>query len=181
MTRSDIEATALKLLLSQPLHGEYALHFFDYRHLLLHGKAQIDTFASYEKRSGIPLPRGVEGLTLKTAAITLILYNDTIPSQSRIAFTIAHELGHLFLAHEEGSPRTEREADAFAASLLMPEAVIRFLDCQKGRPLTPREMTTYFSASLSACQRRRRNLPPDCRYTPSADACELTRRLFGGD
>lgn len=177
--QSDIEATALKLLLRQPLRGEYALHFLDYRHLLLHGKAQIDTLSSYERRTGVSLPCRAEGITLKSGAMTLILYDDSVKSLERIAFTIAHELGHIFLEHKEMSPRSEREADAFAAALLMPEAVIRFLDCNKGVPITPEEMTTYFAASLTACRRRRRNLPPDLFYTPTADACELLSRLFG--
>lgn len=46
----------------------------------------------------------------------------------RFRFSIAHELGHYFLGHkpltrinEERSPQQERQADAFAAELLLPE------------------------------------------------------------
>lgn len=44
----------------------------------------------------------------------------------RHRFTVAHELGHLVLHHDAqpGAPQQEREADAFAAELLMPAAKI---------------------------------------------------------
>jgi len=179
MKRAEIEATAVHLLLGQPLRGAYALHFLEVSHLMLGGKASIDTLSSYCKRTATSLPVIPEGLTLTNGDVTLILYDDTIPSRERIVFTVAHELGHLYLGHTETSPRTEREADAFAASFLMPEAVIRFLDCEKGAPITPNEMTQYFSASLTACRRRRKNLPLDPLYAPSEEECLLIRRLFG--
>jgi Zn-dependent peptidase ImmA (M78 family) len=45
----------------------------------------------------------------------------------RRRFTAAHELGHLVMHHEPlpGDARQEREAQAFAAELLMPAEVIR--------------------------------------------------------
>ena len=63
-----------------------------------------------------------------------LLANDTLP-QGRFRFSIAHELGHFLLNHkplthidEERSPRLERQADAFAAELLLPESFLR-ADC----------------------------------------------------
>ena len=176
----DPEALALRLLLRQPLKGPYALYFLDYRHLLTDGKAVIDAMTAYEKRSGEPLPFRPDGLTLRQGDLTLILYNDTIENRGRANFTVAHELGHVYLNHTEETPRAQREADRFAAALLMPEAVIRFLDCQGGRPLTPEEMTTYFGASLSACRRRRTELDAKEPTPPTPDGVELVRRLFEG-
>jgi Zn-dependent peptidase ImmA (M78 family) len=45
----------------------------------------------------------------------------------RRRFTAAHELGHLVMHHEPlpGDARQEREAQAFAAELLMPAQIIR--------------------------------------------------------
>ncbi len=181
MTRiPDPEAIAVKLLLRQPLKGPYALCFLDYRHIVTDGKVIIDTMTSYEARCGKPLPFRPDGLTLRQGERSLILYNDRIENRGRVNFTIAHELGHVFLHHTDESEKSQREADRFAAALLMPEAVIRFLDCQGNRPLTPETMTTYFGASLTACRRRRTALDGKPDYTPTADGVELVRRLFGG-
>jgi len=62
----------------------------------------------------------------------VLLANDKLP-QGRFRFSIAHELGHILLNHEPlkhilalRQPAVERQADSFAAELLMPE---RFLRC----------------------------------------------------
>lgn len=65
----------------------------------------------------------------------IILYNDTVDNNGRIRFTIAHELGHYLLKHNEKSKKTslsrysltneeydvfEKEANYFAKRLLAP-------------------------------------------------------------
>jgi hypothetical protein len=176
---SDPEALALKLLLRQSLRGPFALCFLDYRHLLTDGRTTIDTMSAYETRCGTILPFRPDGLTLRQGSRTLILYNDAIENRRRMNFTLAHELGHVYLNHTEETPHTQEEADRFAAALLMPESVIRFLDCQANRLLTPEEMTTYFGASLTACRRRRAELDRKEPTPPTPDGVELVRRLFG--
>ncbi|MFC5468449.1 ImmA/IrrE family metallo-endopeptidase [Cohnella suwonensis] len=69
----------------------------------------------------------------------MILYNDTIPNIGRIRWTIAHELGHYRLKHNEKSDKTiisrsrlskheydvlEKEANCFARALLAPSSVL---------------------------------------------------------
>ncbi|WP_138751884.1 ImmA/IrrE family metallo-endopeptidase [Paenibacillus sinopodophylli] len=69
----------------------------------------------------------------------LILYNNTISNLGHIRWTIAHELGHYLLKHNERSDRTqltrnrlsekeynvfEKEANCFARSLLAPSSVL---------------------------------------------------------
>jgi Zn-dependent peptidase ImmA (M78 family)/transcriptional regulator with XRE-family HTH domain len=75
-------------------------------------------------------PEGCSALDPQTGAAYVLINSDK--PRVRRRFTIAHELGHLALAHLHGgdvvvdetvrgrSPR-EREANAFAAGLLMPE------------------------------------------------------------
>lgn len=173
-----IEEKALSLLLSQRISGEYALSFLDLRKITACGAAIIDTFSSYEKKTGASLPTSAEGITLKLSGINLILYDDRITNEGRRNWTIAHELGHVLLGHTELNKATEREADAFAAELLMPEIVIRYIDKRDGEPISPEAMTNYFCASLTACKRRRINLPSDFRYRPSEKGIELIKRLF---
>ncbi len=173
-----IEEKALSLLISQRISGEYALSFLDLRRITTCGAAVIDTFSSYEKKTCSSLPTSAEGITLKLPGMNLILYDDKITNEGRRNWTIAHELGHVLLGHASITKETEREADAFAAELLMPEAVIRFLDEREDEPISPETMTNYFSASITACKRRRLNLPPDANYRPSEYGLELLKRLF---
>ena len=60
-----------------------------------------------------------------------LLANDKLP-QGRFRFSIAHELGHILLDHEplkhiyeRRKPVIERQADSFAAELLLPELLLR--------------------------------------------------------
>jgi hypothetical protein len=69
----------------------------------------------------------------------ILLYNDTVTSKERIRFTIAHELGHYVLRHNEITDKTiisrynltdseynefEREANFFGKHLLVPFPVL---------------------------------------------------------
>lgn len=49
----------------------------------------------------------------------LIFYNDT-KCVTTIRFTLAHELGHVVLKHEQDNSSTDREANCFARNLLCP-------------------------------------------------------------
>ncbi|MBE6637096.1 MAG: ImmA/IrrE family metallo-endopeptidase [Ruminococcaceae bacterium] len=178
MTEAAIRDTAVSLLLRQPLQGAFALHFFDYRHFLTDGKVLFDTIASYESRTGTRLPIRVDGLSIQNGPHTLLFYEDRGRSRSRIAFTIAHELGHIYLSHREGSRHEENEANRFAAELLLPTCVVRYLDCRLGHPLSPLQLTAYSAASLTVCRRRRAMLD---RLGPSAiteNETKLVKRLF---
>lgn len=78
----------------------------------------------------------------KSAQRYIILYNDKVDNYGRIRWTIAHELGHFILKHNELSARTivarnslsdeeyeifEKEANCFARTLLAPPGVITSL------------------------------------------------------
>ena len=98
------------------------------------------------KFSGITLNYSVfedsiSGLLYKKKNKNIIVVNSLHP-EVRQRFTIAHELGHYFLNHHsnlfidkgnlyrdkrssEGNIRWEREANKFAAELLMPEEMLR--------------------------------------------------------
>ncbi len=70
----------------------------------------------------------VSGILIKDPVYTVIVVNENDPDVRR-RFTIAHELGHLFLVHEgrrfaepsDANPTQERAANRFAGALLMPE------------------------------------------------------------
>lgn len=180
MTNKKISAAALSLLLKQELAGRYSLSLFDLRKTVTGGRAIISSISEYEKTIGEKLSNRPEGFTVKNGSLSLIFYDDLIASRTRINWTIAHELGHIFLCHTSDGKREESEANRFAAAFLMPEDVLRFLDCSLGRELTPREMTDYFPVSLTAAKRRRAALPGE-GIPPTAEGAELVRRLFGSE
>lgn len=74
------------------------------------------------------------GVSLFDGKQWYIIYDDENTKQ-RCRFTVAHELGHIFLGHElrkgyyartfdRSRPAVEQEADAFAARLLAPACVL---------------------------------------------------------
>ena len=96
-----------------------------------------------------------------------IYINETDP-QTRKIFTLAHELGHYFLHSDVERDvlfreRTmvghreviEREADCFAAEILMPEAAIRKYWTVAE---SIQQMADFFAVSYSAMRNRLRNL-----------------------
>lgn len=66
----------------------------------------------------------VDGLSQWTSDHPVIVVNSANPTD-RIRWTLAHEIGHLVLHRDDATDEMEREADAFAAEFLMPEALIR--------------------------------------------------------
>lgn len=170
----------MSLLLRQKLYGRYSLSMFDLRRTVTGGKAIISSISEYEKATGEALKLRPEGFTVRSGKLSLIFYDDRITSRTRVNWTIAHELGHTYLRHTSDGKREESEANRFAAALLMPEDVIRFLDCSQGRKLTPEEMLRYFPVSLTAARRRRAGLSEYGRE-PTPDGVELVRRLFSSE
>ncbi len=71
------------------------------------------------------------GLFVNDDVFPVIVVNSRQPS-TRQRFTVAHELGHYYLRHKRssfaepgGASRQERDAECFAANLLMPAAWVR--------------------------------------------------------
>lgn len=95
------------------------------------------------------------------------IYLDATDPYTRKVFTLAHELGHYFLHDSQAydvlyrekrlhdRPELEKEADEFAAELLMPEATIRLY-----WPVAEsiQQLAEVFSVSYSAMEYRLRNL-----------------------
>ena len=177
-----IEREAIKILLGQRLSDIFELSLFDMRRIDLKGRAVIGKLSAYEKRTGEALSRRPEGVTVKYGGATVILYDDTVKSRKRVNWSIAHEVGHVVLGHTGIAKKSvveELQANVFAAELLMPDPVIRFLDQTAGRALSDRELAKYFNVSITACKKRRTELD---RRDPieNPDGDELISALFSG-
>jgi hypothetical protein len=90
--------------------------------------------------------------------------SDAIVQPGRRNFTIAHELGHYVLGHRiasgdelaptERTPYQEREADVFAAELLMPEDFVARHVAMPATLATVRTIVDTFRTSIVAAARR---------------------------
>ena len=121
--------------------------------------------------SSAPVAQGIEACWVpesNTLYIQDAVYADAVRGGTRATFTIAHELGHVLLAHRRTINRvqetssvaiwenSEWQANTFAAEFAMPLATI------KNRSLlTVRQIADYFGVSQQAAEVRLRKLRAD--------------------
>ena len=105
----------------------------------------------------------------------LILYNARAGSVKRQSFTLAHEVGHIYLGHLDDDPECERQANAFAAELLMPEVLAaRFLSTLPPGADPVAGLAQTFAVSREMA---RKNLPGlAANRSPSSQEIELLKR-----
>ncbi len=185
MRRADLrrsELAAVSLLSRQAFRSIYDLAHLDVRRLSLPIAVTFDSFASYcEKtktaREALP-PSLPDGMTVRYGGQYLVLYREA-PAR-RLAFTLAHELGHILLGHAGESPTAEeREANAFAASLLCPAAAVGYLVHRRERLLTAEELTAIFPLSHEAAECRLSELAHRTPRPPTDEEITLLLHLFG--
>jgi len=78
--------------------------------------------------------REVDGIAMKSPRLSIIVVNKNLPL-TRQRFTIAHEFGHIILPHKGDyyvcypgkNKAMERDANRFAAELLMPKPMVSTL------------------------------------------------------
>ena len=177
------ELCAVELLCDQKFDSIFDLSRPAIERFTLPVSAVFDTFSSYCEKTGTPkkilCDAGTDGLTVRRGGQYIILYNDLVENERRRTFTLAHEVGHILLSHAGEHPEVEeREANAFAASLLCPAIAARYLAHRDGRPLTEQLLTGYFFLSAEAVKNRLRDLrrpaPP-----PADSEIALLLSLFG--
>lgn len=105
----------------------------------------------------------------------IVLYNEDVAPPSRRGFTLAHEIGHIYLGHRADGDRQERQANRFAAELLAPEILVRALAERTDRRLLPEEVQRVFALSRQAAENRVAALSRPARFTPLDTA--LLRKL----
>ena len=96
------------------------------------------------------LPNSQKGQSYITNNEVIIIYDDTLP-KTVIRYTVAHELGHIFLGHDLLHPTIsmENEANSFALRLLAPACVLWGLDLHE-----PRQIATICDISLQTAKIR---------------------------
>lgn len=119
-----------------------------------------------------------EGTIRKSGDNSFVIAVSAFQNEQRKAFTVAHELGHLFLHmgfmidkelwknQEEviytrfGTSEQEYQANEFAAALLMPENLYKKVidDLSKENSVNMKNVADYFNVSISAAINRGRFL-----------------------
>ena len=181
----DVRRAALaaaRLLFDQPKLSFYDLARLDVRNLTLPVNVIFDTFASYCASTGVSRESlaphgGVEGMTVRIKGGYLVLYNEGAIERRR-AWTLAHELGHIMLDHSKGAEDEEREADAFAASLLAPLPAMHYLEQLRGARLDVESVCGNFNLSRRASERRLEEMRAPRRNLSDVEGA-LMLKLFG--
>ena len=145
MTIADAQCVATWLLLQQNINSLAT----DLQSMVFAGASILmDTIQGYCSKTGMPLSefksRGqlLDGTSVPVGPGCLVLYNHALPVGRR-RFTIAHELGHVYLGHKQRGVQQENEADWFAAQLLMPECIMMELWSRNGW-LMQHEVSDWF-------------------------------------
>ena len=98
--------------------------------------------------------------------IYVILYNARAASRRRRSFTLAHEIGHIYLEHQDDSPASERQANAFAAELLMPRVLaFKYISTLPPKVDRPSALAEAFGVSLSMAYTQLSAAYPGITYT----------------
>lgn len=78
----------------------------------------------------------------------IIAYNQAKP-ESRIRFSLMHELGHHVFGHQGTSDLQEREANAFASQILAPRMAIHYARCRNAGDVAQCFSLSYEAASVA--------------------------------
>lgn len=186
--RKKSERCAIELLNRQKKLSFYDMAHLDVRKIDTGEDIMFDTFTGYCASVGLredgfmtggQLP---DGMTVSLGDRYLVLYDERVASPARRNWTLAHELGHILLHHDGISgAREEREANAFAAELLMPSAALAYLAHITASPLDTELVCASFNVSHEAAARRIAELSSPDRARRRVGACEiqLLIKLFG--
>lgn len=137
----------------------------------------IDTIQNYAKLTGLPANILLhdrrsplrDGLKIHRQGTNLyiVLYNEDIVMPERLRFTLAHEIGHIFLGHTCDGDAEESEANAFAAQLLMPWFTVKMLHCNYFANAD--NVSAMFGVSVTAADRRLREVRNSHHVLTDAD------------
>ncbi|MCL2055801.1 MAG: ImmA/IrrE family metallo-endopeptidase [Oscillospiraceae bacterium] len=130
--------------------------FFDVRKFKFDRPVRFKTYGELCRETRMTRAKLTEALRdgfmlkLEGGAASAVLYDEEVRSLRRINFTLAHELGHIYLGHGDDRAANENEANSFAAELLMPSALVREMQTRNNHPLTPEDVCAVFAISRQA-------------------------------
>lgn len=123
-------------------------------------------------RDGCTLMRTQDDITT-----CVILYNEAQKNLRRRNFTLAHELGHIYLGHKEDNNQNETEANIFASEFVMPSSLVAELARKQGFWPNAQQLCSIFNISTEAATMR---LDYIADYRPLSAAEQALPLRFGG-
>lgn len=123
----------------------------------------FETFKNYSRITNTPIStltakgRLKEGYTICRNGIYIVLYDSGFLFEERLNWTLAHEVGHIYLNHNKDGNKEEVEAHWFAAELLAPELIIRKISNYRnnvGKELDAFDIREIFHISYEAAIKR---------------------------
>ena len=173
--RAQNEAT--KLLLRQNLSSL----FFDIRAFNFDRKIHIDSVQNYARVLGRPVSDFTcdefSGCCLiPHPRCNLVLYDDEETDERRKHWGIVHEVGHVYMDHEEDGEKEEIEAHFFAAQLVAPEIILWEM-CRKKGKLYEIDLFNHFNISHKAAAKRIKTLERRCCYNNAVIDQQLLSKL----
>lgn len=145
---------ATDLLLKQNIDGLY----IDIRKFSFDRPIKIDSVQNYARITKRPVTDFIcdkfNGCcVVKHPRCSVILYDDSETNECRKHWGIVHEVGHIYLGHDQDQEVEEIEAHFFAAQIIMPECVIHGIASVTGR-VTAYDVYSHFNASYESAQKR---------------------------
>jgi Zn-dependent peptidase ImmA (M78 family) len=123
----------------------------------------FDSIQNYSDLTNTPLSRFVssenqalrDGCTIydNKANYYIVLYNDDIRHSKHRNWTLAHEIGHIYLGHTYDGDIEEIEAHFFASQLFMPDYTL-YMTASQHRRITAEDIVEIFGVSISAAEKR---------------------------
>ena len=156
---SRCTAKATELLYEQDVSGR----ILNIQELKYDKDIIFDTIQSYCQLTRIPISYFIspyndilkDGCTIydRDTGYYVVLYNADILHFAHRNWTLAHEVGHIYLGHEKDESIEEIEAHFFASQLFMPEYTLRMMAENYGS-VDARALTEIFGVSYEAATKR---------------------------
>lgn len=137
-------------------------------------KIYFDTIQNYATETNRPLsdfyskdkPMLKDGCLLIYGDLYIILYNNEIAYWEHLNWTLAHEIGHIYMEHKQDGPTEEIEAHFFAAQLFMPEYSLYMMEKEYEKP-DVNDLCEIFGVSPEAAQKRLETMEKKCSVRKS--------------
>lgn len=113
---------------------------------------------------------------IKHPRCNVILYDLLETNDFRKHWGIAHEVGHIYLEHDQDGEIEEIEAHFFVAQITMPEIILQNIWSRTG-DLSPIDISGVFNASIDAAVKRLNTFCRRQRFNCGERDKELLRRL----
>lgn len=165
MRKPDFEK-ATKLATHLLLLQDLSERFLDVKTMRLDKNIVFTTYDEYAQLVGQDLPAydksnknspGNTGLyierTVGKNTFFVIAYNDKEEIYERRNWTLAHEVGHVYMGHKTGKGIEEIEANYFAAQYFMPEYTLYKMRQEYGM-FTAADLSEIFGVSIESAQKR---------------------------